>query len=277
MTGNVLALFRLRVAFMNGVAAAAGYFLYPATPQAVPLAAAYFGVTLLAAGGSALNQVQDHDLDRLMERTRLRPVPHGDLSRTTATLIGGAVVFSGALLLMLMAGVTSVLSGVFALAWYHGVYTPLKRRTPFALILGALCGAISPLIGWQVAGGAIIDFRAMLLAGLLFLWQIPHFLLLQRRHAGDYQRAGIPVLELTLSAPVTVRLWRLWMLALATTALLFPAVGIIRYPVLWSCIIAVPLMIMAFRRSGSANFTYLNLVPAMVTVLLVTQRQLPVW
>ena len=137
-------LFRPRLALVNGVAAAGGYLLFPAVVDAASLTAVVAGVALLAAGGSALNQVQESDLDLLMVRTCRRPLPRGDLTPVTATVLGSACLLTGFLALVFSGGLLPALLGVAALAWYLGIYTPLKRRTPFALPLGAVCGALPP-------------------------------------------------------------------------------------------------------------------------------------
>ena len=147
-------------------------------------------MALLAAGGSAINQVLEHDLDHLMIRTKLRPIPNNDLTITTATLFGCLCILSGFVLLYESGGAQPALLGIVALVWYLAIYTPLKRRTPFALIIGAVCGALPPIIGWCIAGGNPFDYQVMLLAGLLYLWQIPHFWLFQRRFVDDYRPSG---------------------------------------------------------------------------------------
>jgi heme o synthase len=151
-------------------------------------------------------------------------------------------------------------------AWYLAVYTPLKRRTPLALPLGALCGAMPPLIGWCLAGGGPADFRIITLAGLFFIWQIPHFWLLQKRHADDYRRAGIPLSEIRQG------LFGLWLVALIATALMLPAFGLIGHHAafLYGFFPSL-LLIMALSRCDSSLFSYLNLFPLLVTLTLLIQ------
>jgi len=129
-----------------------------------------------------------------------------------------------------MAGLKVAGLGLFALIWYNGVYTPLKRRTAFALLPGALCGALPPLMGWAAAGGGFADHRVVLLAGLLVLWQIPHFWLFALRHREDFARAGLPTVFDRLAPAQVGRLARHWILALACATLLLPACGLLRTP-----------------------------------------------
>jgi heme o synthase len=268
-------LFRPRLALLNGIAALGGYLLLPAEADKPLLVATLLGVTLLAAGGSALNQVQERDLDRLMERTRDRPLPRGDLTPAAAMSIGGACIVAGLLVVAAAGGFFPMLLGCAALIWYLGVYTPLKRRTTFALAVGALCGAIPPVIGWCIAGGRILDYRVMMLAGLLYLWQIPHFWLFQQRHANDFRRAGFPLVAgRQVTGTGATALCRLWIVALAAAALLLPAFGIIEPPAALWYVAAVPgfLLVLAAVRSEAALFSCLNLFPLLVTLVMLVQR-----
>ena len=266
-------LFRLPLAFMNGVAALGGYLLFPARPEAEALGAVFFGVALLAAAGSALNQVLERDLDALMQRTRNRPLPRGNLTPAAAILIGTATLLAGASVLAAFGGAVPALLGAATLAWYLAVYTPLKRRTPLALLVGALCGAASPLIGWSVAGGSLADFRVVLLSGLMYLWQVPHFWLLQRRHAGDYRQAGFAIFAPAVSGSGPAPLCRLWMAAMIAGALMLPAFGIISENApLWCVAFCAPLLITPFQRFEPALFAGLNLFPVLVTLALYAGR-----
>jgi protoheme IX farnesyltransferase len=259
-------LFRLPLALMNGIAALGGYCLFPAPRSVDVMLTAWAGVTLLAMGGAALNQVLERDIDALMTRTRLRPLPRGEMTPAAATSIGCAVTMAGAAILFTAGGLLPVLLGLAALAWYLAVYTPLKRRTPLALPLGALCGAVPPLIGWCLAGGALTDFRIITLAGLFFIWQIPHFWLLQERHAADYRKAGIPLFA------IRPGLFGLWLVALTATALMLPAFGIIGHnAAYWYGISLSILLVVGLSRRERSLFSYLDLFPVLVTLMLLIQ------
>jgi heme o synthase len=262
----VIRLFRPRLALLNGVTALGGYLLYPAEVRIISLAALFFGVALLAAGGSAINQVLERDLDRLMARTSRRPLPQGDLTPLAGTAIGSVAMIGGLMLLALVGGPLPPLLGATALGWYLAVYTPLKRRTSLALALGAVCGAVPPLIGWCLAGGSPGDYRVMLLAGLLYLWQIPHFWLFQRRHAADYRSAGIPL----FCPPAGGNgLFWLWMAALIAAAMLLPAFGITgQHVAFWYAVFPLPLVVISLACSERFLFPYLNLFPLLVAVTL---------
>lgn len=263
MIRTLVTLLRLRLALLNGVTALGGYFLFPAPIHAVALLAAFCGVTLLAMGGSAYNQLLERDTDALMNRTMLRPLPQGRLSAATAAFAGAGAIVTGLALLTATGGILPPLLGLAATAWYLAVYTPLKRKTSLALPLGALCGAFPPLIGWTLAGGAPTDYRIITLAGLLFIWQIPHFWLLQERHGADYRRAGFPLVE------IRGGVFGLWIVALTAAALMLPAFGLIGSPtVMWYVAFPAPLLLLSLMRSRRLIFICLNLFPVLLTLAL---------
>ena len=138
-------LFRVRLAFLNGIAALGGGLLFPVRPGNQVLWAVFAGVTLLAGAGSALNQVLERDLDLLMRRTRRRPLPSGELTVPAAVTIAVVTGGAGCALLTVFGGALPAVLGIAALGWYLAVYTPLKRRTSCALIPG---GAL-----WRRAAG----------------------------------------------------------------------------------------------------------------------------
>lgn len=181
------------------------------------------GVFLLACGASVLNQVQERCTDALMRRTRLRPLASGRMKPATGLALAVGLCAGGAMLLGLI-GATPFLLGVCALLLYNGLYTPLKRRTSLALLPGALSGSIPPLIGWSAAGGSVVDIRILLLASLLFLWQIPHFCALARRHRDDYHRAGL------CTPPAHRGTLLVWLLALGVTTVQAAAFGLLQMP-----------------------------------------------
>jgi protoheme IX farnesyltransferase len=260
-------LFRLRLALLNGNACLGGYLIFPAEPEITSMAAALSGVVLLAAGGSALNQVLERDLDRIMARTMLRPLPRGDLAPPAATVIGILCILAGFLMLGATGYLLPPLLGAAALVLYLGFYTPLKRRTPLALAIGCVCGALPPVIGWCCAGGSPADYRVMLLAGLLYLWQIPHFWLIQRRHADDFLRAGIPLFVTRTEGTCSTPLCRLWIIALVAAAMLLPAFGIIeRHVAFWYAGFTLSLIVVSRLRTDSALYSYLNFFPVLMTL-----------
>jgi heme o synthase len=185
------------------------------------LFATSLAVVALAAAAASLNSLQEHRLDQLMTRTLTRPLPQGEMSRQEAfrqALLLGAAGFGA---LFFFAGGVATALAALALLLYNGVYTPLKPKTAWAIIPGALCGALPPLIGWQAMGGALWSYPAGLLAALLVLWQLPHFWLVLLANRLDYRRVGLPnVVELFGEKRVKA-FFLPWLAALATVMLLF--------------------------------------------------------
>ena len=163
------------------------------------------GVFVLAAGSAALNQWQERDIDARMPRTRHRPIPSGRIEPTTALFVAIVMMLAG-LTLLTSAGRSELLLlalGGFALVWYNGVYTYLKRLTAFAVVPGALIGSVPPCIGYVAAGGDLHDPELLLVAMFFFIWQIPHFWLLMLIMGDEYEAAGLPSLTQTLRSAAT--------------------------------------------------------------------------
>ena len=267
MIAHLASLFRLRLALLNGSAALAGALLLAAPLPAAVAAGTLLGVALLAAGGSALNQAIEHKRDNLMQRTRLRPVACGAMSPASAALVGSLILATGLILLALIGPPDAALSGGVGLLVYLGIYTPLKPRTPYALLAGALSGALPPLIGWRCAGGDYGDYRIILLAGLLYLWQIPHFWMFQRRHAADYRAAGFPLLNAVVRDNSLSPLLALWLAALAAATLLLPALlPISRWAAISLALLPLPLLALTLLYRERALYSYLNLFPLLLTL-----------
>lgn len=268
------ALFRVKLSLFNGCTALTGYLLFPSPVNVVSAAAVFAGVTLMAGGGSAINQAMEHELDARMLRTCNRPIPREQLSPRSSFIVGGAVALTGFVLLIFICGTAAALLGAVALAWYLAVYTPLKTRTPLSLPIGAMCGAFPPLIGWSTAGGSLSDYRIISLAILLFLWQVPHFWLLQRRCEDDYRRAGVPSLASQLSVAITAETcFRLWLGAFCSAALLLPTLGIITGSAAIVCaLFPVPIALLAMFRSERKLFSLINSYPLLILGMLVIQK-----
>ncbi|WP_437684021.1 heme o synthase [Sorangium sp. So ce131] len=164
-----------------------------AAVPATQLVLALLGTVLVVSGANALNMYIERDTDRLMARTKTRPLPAGRLAPEVALWFGVAISAASLPLLFLGVNATTGALAALALLSYVLVYTPLKRRTTLALPIGAIPGAIPPLLGWTSITGRI-DAPGFLLFAVLFLWQIPHFLAIATFRRDDYRRAGHKVL-----------------------------------------------------------------------------------
>lgn len=151
------------------------------------------GTALVAAGAAALNEWWERDLDRLMERTAHRPLPSGQVDPGLALGLGLVASLGGIAYLALVVNLLTAALGAAALVSYVLIYTPLKRRTTWNTVVGAVPGALPPLMGWTAARG---EFGAggLALFGILFLWQIPHFMAIAWLYREQYAKAGFRML-----------------------------------------------------------------------------------
>src|SRR5256712_8984396 len=191
---DLLALAKPRVVLMILVTTAVGYYAgLTGAPDYARLLHVLVG-TLLAAGGAlALNQYWERDVDARMERTRARPLPDGRLAPLEALLFGSALTVLGLVYTGAFVGELALAITLATAALYLFAYTPLKRRTPLCTLVGAVPGALPPVIGW-VAAREGFGVGAWVLFGILFLWQLPHTLAIARLYRDDYARAGVRVL-----------------------------------------------------------------------------------
>ena len=136
------------------------------------------GTFLLAAGSCALNQYQERRLDGSMERTRNRPLPSGRLTPGSALGFSSFLILSGLFVLSCQRNLTLLALGLFAVVWYNGLYTYLKRKTAFAVLPGALVGVVPPLLGWVSGGGRLSGPSIWGIGFFLLMWQVPHFWIL---------------------------------------------------------------------------------------------------
>jgi protoheme IX farnesyltransferase len=208
------------------VSAGAGFMLSAPLGPEFPWAQGLLvltGVMLLSSGASALNQVQERERDALMARTGGRPLPSGRLSHAQGLAFSLLGIASGALILWIGIGKTAGVLGLVAAAFYNGVYTPwLKPTSPFAAVPGAIPGSIPPVIGWVAGGGQLTDTGAVVLFGILFLWQMPHFWALALRYRADYAAGGFPMVSETVGVEGTARLILLYAFGLTAWSLAAP-------------------------------------------------------
>jgi protoheme IX farnesyltransferase len=203
------------------------------------------GIFLLSCGASALNQFQDKDIDAIMDRTRMRPIPSGRIKPSWALVISLCLIVTGSLILLSSPlvgegrgeGITCLTLGLIALIWYNGVYTYLKRITTVAVIPGALIGAVPPLAGWAAGGGEIFDRQILAVTFFFFIWQVPHFWLILLNYGKEYEKAGLPSLTKKFSTAQQKRITFIWMLATAVICLTIPLFGIVSSTLINICLV----------------------------------------
>ena len=158
---------------------------------------ASLGIGLAAASGAAINHVVDEHIDRIMERTRNRPLASGDLDQKSALIFAVAIGALGLLMLVTFVNLLTAVLTLFSLVGYALIYTMyLKRATPQNIVLGGAAGAAPPLLGWAAVTGSV-DTEALLLFLIIFVWTPPHFWALAIRRREEYARAEIPMLPVT--------------------------------------------------------------------------------
>jgi len=214
----LLNLVKIKISLLVTFSAAAGYVLTAGQIKIgtlVVTAAVFF----LASGSCALNQYQEREIDELMERTKSRPLPSRKLDPGAALWVASSLIFLGSVILFYAAGLAPLALGLLAVLWYNGLYTPLKQKTAFAAIAGALVGAIPPILGWVSGRGSILDSRIWGVALFFFIWQVPHFWLLLLDFSRDYDKAGLPSITKIFSTEQIKRIIFIWLLSTGISGL----------------------------------------------------------
>ena len=279
----LLDLAKIRISLLATLSTATGYLLATGKitiHMLVPTGAVF----LLACGSCALNQYQDREIDQLMERTKSRPIPSGRLNPEAALWISIGLILLGSLILLSGAGDLAFALGIFSVFWYNVIYTPLKRKTAFAAIPGALVGAIPPALGWVIGGGRILDPRIGGVALFFFIWQMPHFWLLLLDFSEDYKRAGLPSITKIFSAKQIRRIIFIWLLSTGVSSLIIPLFGLLNSVFFCLLLVAVVSWLfwntLIFLRSHDdkdalrATFMKLNIYAVLIISLLSVERLL---
>lgn len=196
---DYLELIKPRIAVMGLLTVAFGYTLgSQGVWNAGTLVCALVGIGCVAAACSALNQVIEQQTDALMNRTARRPVPAGRISTSEATAFGCVLAVFGVVYLAISVNLLTAVLSLATLLLYVAAYTPLKRTSTLCTAVGAIPGAMPPILGWTAAGGSL-DVSAFSLFAILFLWQFPHFLAIGWLYRHDYERAGLKMVPASSS------------------------------------------------------------------------------
>jgi protoheme IX farnesyltransferase len=221
-----LELAKVRITFAVTLTTFVGYFMVDGNIDAV-LWWVLLGIFLLASGSAALNQYQEHHLDAQMDRTKNRPIPSGAISPTHGLIVAFLLSATGSYLLYWSAGFESMQLGILALIWYNAIYTPLKRKSAFAVVPGSVIGAIPPMVGYVAAGGNVLDPQILAFAFFMFMWQIPHFWLLIMKNGTDYRKAGFPTIADVYSEKQLKSITYVWIAATAVSSMLLPLMHVL--------------------------------------------------
>jgi protoheme IX farnesyltransferase len=182
-----------RVNLMVVLTTAVGFYLGAESVNFLLLLNTLLGTALLASGTAVLNQFVERKADSQMARTASRPVPSGRISPSEALVFGMVLVSVGSFYLLFFSNYLTAILGWFTAAVYLSIYTPLKTRTPVCTLIGAVPGAVPPVMGWVAARGEL-TIEALLLFGILFCWQFPHFLAIAWMYREDYESGGFKML-----------------------------------------------------------------------------------
>jgi protoheme IX farnesyltransferase len=276
---DYLILTKVRITALVLVTAAAGFLLASGPgPDLALLAWTLLGTGLAASGAGALNQVVEREADAKMRRTASRPIPAGRMTVARGRSVGAGLSAVG---VGVLAATVNPLTAFLALATvllYVGVYTPLKRMTPLNTIVGAIPGAIPPVMGWTAVTGEL-GLPAGVLFAILFLWQLPHFLAIAWLFRDDYRKGGFPMLPVVdPGGEATGRQVALYCAALVPVSLIPTFLGLTG-PVYFFGALLLGLgflaagIMMALHRRGAearrvllASVTYLPLLLALLVV-----------
>lgn len=222
-------LLKFRLSFLVAFSCAFGYAL--ASPQInwVILPMLFLGGFLLSGASIIVNQIIEKDLDKLMTRTKNRPLPTGRLSVNEAIAFCIICLSTGVIILLEFTNLFTTLLSILSMILYSFVYTPLKRVGPIAVLVGAIPGALPPLLGWTAATGHI-SHEAMIIFGIQFIWQFPHFWAIAWVADDDYKKAGFKLLpsggQKDLNTAIQIMIYTLFLIPLGLLPAMFGITGI---------------------------------------------------
>ena len=214
-----------RITFLCLIMTLGGMGLVPGALDLSRVLWTLLGTAFSVGSANALNMVWERESDKLMKRTRARPLPSGRMNPLHALVFGVVLGILSVVVIAVQVNVLTAFLGLFALLGYVLVYTPLKRRSPHALIIGAVPGAMPPLMGWTAVTGSITA-PGLLLFLVLLIWQIPHFIAISLYYKEDYRKAGIQTLP-NVRGDKNAKLQALaYSLALIPLSLMFVSLGV---------------------------------------------------
>jgi len=205
---DYLELTKPRLSLLSVLTALVGYVAARPPTDRVKLACLVVGTGLAAAGVASLNQWMEHDTDALMKRTASRPIPSGKVTSGSAFVLGSLMCIAALFLLFAKVNAVAALFALLTIVSYLGWYTPAKRFTRWSTEIGAVAGAFPPLIGWSAAEGRV-SALGWILFGVLYFWQIPHFMAIAWTYRRDYAEVKFPMLSVLDQTGAWVAGWSL--------------------------------------------------------------------
>ncbi len=203
---DYLELTKPRLSLLSVLTALVGYFAARPAHDPAKVGFLALGASLAAGGVAALNQWMESDTDARMHRTEQRPIPSGKIPGGSAYVLGWGMCFAALIIIFTHVGKLSALFTLLTIASYLGWYTPAKRSSRWSTEIGAIAGALPPLIGWSAAEGGV-SALGWILFGVLFFWQIPHFMAIAWTYRRDYSIVNFPMLPVRDESGGKVAAW----------------------------------------------------------------------
>ena len=249
--GDLVELFKPTITGLSVMMAGVGLWLAPVSLEWPTLLLVLIGVGLQVGSANALNMYWERNSDGLMARTRNRPLPAGRLNPAIALGFGVLLGLVGTVVLAYSAGSLTTWIGLAALLGYVFIYTPMKRMSPLALAVGAIPGAAPPLMGWTAATQEI-QMPGLVLFGIVFLWQMPHFIAIAMYRKHDYAAANIKVVPVVRGANVAKVQSVIWATALIPCSILLLPLDVAGHIYgAGACLLSVGYVWMCIRQWGS--------------------------
>lgn len=246
-------LLKFRLSFLVAFSCIFGYML--ASPRIDPLVLAmlFTGGFLLSGASVIVNQILERDLDALMTRTMNRPLPTARLSTNEALIFSLICFAAGAGILSVFTNLLTTSLSVVSMIIYSFIYTPLKRKGPVAVFVGAIPGALPPLLGWTASAG-VITYEALIIFGIQFIWQFPHFWAIAWAADDDYKKAGFKLLphggEKDLNTAIQIMVYTMCLIPLGLLPAAFGITGIHSAIVATTCGVLFFAQTFSLMRSG---------------------------